>query len=177
MNKHARRIWAGLAAALALCAAALAQAPDASAPLTTLIIVRHAEREASTAPESQLTGKGWERSRELARVLKEAGITRVLVSEYIRTQQTAEAVAAELKIKPEIVAVQTGVDVLLERIRELRGEKVLVISHTGRIESLLEKLTGEKFPPMADSSYDSLFVLAVPVSGPARVLTLKYGAH
>jgi broad specificity phosphatase PhoE len=148
-----------------------------AAQLTTILLVRHAERGPDEGIESPITGKGRERAQELARVCKDAGITQILVSEFIRTRQTAEPLAAELKIQPETVPVQKGIQALAKRIGELHGKTILVVSHGGRIEPLIEQLGGGKIPQLQSGEYDNLFVLTLSESGAAKLLTLKYGTH
>lgn len=151
-------------------------AQTATPALTTVIIVRHGERGPDQGTETPINEKGQERAEELARVLADAGITRIIVSEYIRTRQTAAPLAAALKIGPEAVPVRDGVDALAARIGELKGETVLVISHHGRIEPLIEKLGGGKVT-LTDASYDNIFLLTLPAGGPPRLVTVKYGAR
>ncbi|HEX9761113.1 MAG TPA: phosphoglycerate mutase family protein [Candidatus Acidoferrales bacterium] len=151
-------------------------AQQASSSLTTIIIVRHAERGPDQGVNTPITEKGRERAAELARVLKDAGIQRIIVSEYIRTRQTVEPLATALGIEPEAVPVARNVDALAARLGELKGETVLVISHHGRIEPLVEKLGGGKVT-LTDASYDNIFILTLPASGPPRLVTVKYGAR
>jgi broad specificity phosphatase PhoE len=150
---------------------------SAAPPLTTVIVVRHAERGPDEGPLSPITEKGRERANELARVLEESGINRILVSEFLRTQQTVEPLAQRLKLQPEIVPQQKGTDALAARIRESAGQTILVSSHRSRIEPLLERLGAGKMDPIPDPEYDNLFVLTLPGAGPAKLVTLKYGAR
>lgn len=150
--------------------------PHGEGKLTTLLIVRHAERGPDEGISSPITDKGRERAEELARVVKDAGITRILVSEFIRTKQTAEPVAKALQLEPETVPVQSGVDALVKRARELSGETVLIASHAGRVEPLIEQLGGGTIPRLGSAEYDNLFVLTIPPSGPPKLVRLRYGA-
>lgn len=178
LGRNARRVilFLGLAVlALGVCVAA--QQPSSPAKLTTVILVRHAERGPDEGISSPITEKGRERAQELARVLKDSGITRICVSEFIRTRQTVEPLAKLLKLEPETVPQQKGIDELAARIRKSKGETILVSSHRGRVEPLIEKLGGGKMVALGDAEYDNLLVLTIPESGAPKLVRLRYGAH
>src|SRR5262245_48983252 len=66
--------------------------PLSPASATTVYIVRHAEKQ-GVAADAPLSEAGRTRAKQLAHVLKEAGINVILVTEYQRTQQTAKPLA------------------------------------------------------------------------------------
>ena len=175
MSRCVRFSFALVLAFLGLSAPGAAQQPAASG-LTTVILVRHAERGPDEGLNSPILEKGRVRAEALARALKDSGITAIIVSEYIRTRQTAEPLARLLKLEPETVPQQKGVDALEAAIRAHRGQTILVCSHRGRIEPLVEKLGG-KMTPIPDPDYDHLYILTLPDSGTARLLVLQYEAH
>ena len=62
-----------------------------SRPVTTVILVRHAEKKIE--PNNQdpdLTPEGVERAQEIARMFGEAGINAIYATQYKRTQQTVK---------------------------------------------------------------------------------------
>src|SRR3990172_10886646 len=61
----------------------------------TVFVVRHAEK-GPESPDPALTPAGQERARALARVLADASVLAVFVTEFKRTQETAEPLAAAL---------------------------------------------------------------------------------
>src|SRR5687767_8506266 len=85
-----------LALALALLATTLTAAPN---PVTTVILVRHAEK-ASQEDASPLTPAGTERAKELARVLTAVKIDAIYMTQFRRVQDTAAPVAQALGITP-----------------------------------------------------------------------------
>ncbi|MFI5075863.1 MAG: histidine phosphatase family protein, partial [Vicinamibacteria bacterium] len=79
----------GPAVALLLTAAPYAAAQQA------VIVVRHAEK-ADQTPDSALSPKGQVRAKALADLLRGAGVTHVITSEYLRTRETAAPLATAL---------------------------------------------------------------------------------
>ena len=62
-----------------------------SRPVTTVILVRHAEKKIEPAnPDPDLAPEGVERAQEIARVFGDAGINAIYATQYKRTQQTVK---------------------------------------------------------------------------------------
>ncbi|MEK7249295.1 MAG: histidine phosphatase family protein, partial [Bacteroidota bacterium] len=66
-------------------------------PVTTIILVRHAERLNDTDTTS-ISEVGIQRAQALAHVVSAAGVSKIYVSEKVRTQQTAATTAIALSI-------------------------------------------------------------------------------
>jgi len=144
-------------------------------PAATIILVRHAERSTAMSADALLSSAGEERARQLAQVLKDAGIQRIYVTEVRRTQQTAEPIAVRLHLTPVVIA-QKDIDKLVGELMKLgENETVLVVGHTNTIPPIIERLGAGKAPPMADTEYDRLTVVFTPSGGKAHVVTLRYG--
>src|SRR4029453_9075189 len=68
-----------------------------SRPVTTIILVRHAEKNIEpNNPNPNLSPAGQARAQELVRVLGNAGITAIYATQFVRTQQTAQPLATHL---------------------------------------------------------------------------------
>src|SRR5205807_10578976 len=65
--------------------------------------VRHAEKMASLCRDADLSPAGRARADSLAKILKDSGITSILVSDLHRTQQTAAPLSRILGLEPVIV--------------------------------------------------------------------------
>jgi phosphohistidine phosphatase SixA len=145
------------------------------APAATIILVRHAERNAGMTPDVLLSPRGEERARELARVLKDANIRAVFATEVRRTQQTAEPTAKEFHLQPTVIPAK-DVDTLVSRLQALPDdETVLVVGHANTVPLIVERLGGT-VPAMSDTEYDRLVVAATKRPGKPAILTLRYGA-
>lgn len=140
----------------------------------TIILVRHAERSSAMSSDVPLSAAGEERAKALAQMLRDAGIEHIFVTQLRRTQQTAAPLAAQLHLKPVVIAEQ-DTDALLRRLRALgENETALVVGHSETVPLIVEQLSGEKMAPMGDGEYDRLIVLVTGKSQ-AAVVRLRYG--
>jgi phosphohistidine phosphatase SixA len=138
----------------------------------TIIVVRHAERNAGMTPDVLLSPKGEERAKQLAAMLKDANIHACYATEVKRTQQTAEPTAEQFHLKTTIVTAQ-DVDGLLTILRGLPDDvTVLVVGNTTTVPLIVEKLGGH-VAPLADTEYDRLIIVVTGKSKPT-VVTLRY---
>ncbi len=85
----------------AAMAVLLTIALDASAQ-QAVIVVRHAEK-ADQTPDTALSAQGKARAKSLADLLRGAGVTHIITSEYLRTRDTAAPLAAALGLTIEQV--------------------------------------------------------------------------
>jgi broad specificity phosphatase PhoE len=145
-----------------------------SAPAATIIVVRHAERNAGMTADVLLNPAGEARARELARVLKDAKIGAIFTTEVRRTQQTAEPTAAQFHLQPVVIAAK-DVDALVARLQALPDEEtVLVVGHSNTVPLVVEKLGGS-VPALGDAEYDRMVVVVTKGRGKPAVVTLRYG--
>jgi phosphohistidine phosphatase SixA len=141
-----------------------------------IYLVRHAEKESGNDPV--LTTDGKQRSGDLFRVLKNKKLQRIYVTQFRRTQMTADSLRIKLNIDTvRYVADTTGVS-LLEQLAAHKdfGKTILVIGHSNTIPILIKKLgVTQPIKPIADNEFDNLFKVKYR-KGKAQLSTLKYGA-
>lgn len=144
------------------------------APLTTVVLVRHAEKEEGDDPG--LTPGGRDRAAALAHVLSEGRVDAIYASQFRRTQETAEVVAAAVGLGVEIVDAR-DIEGLAHRLRsDHAGQTVLVVSHSNIIPEVILALGGDA-GGIPEEEYDDLFVVLLDDAGSAAsVLHLNYGA-
>ena len=147
-----------------------------SRPVTTVILVRHAEKKIE--PNNQdpdLAPEGVERAQEIARVFGEAGINAIYATQYKRTQQTVKPLADRTGVDVNLLdASQT--DELINRIHAAnRGQTVFVAGHNNTVPAIVSTLSGETFPVIPESEYNNLYIVTIYRFGKAKVLKLKYG--
>jgi phosphohistidine phosphatase SixA len=143
-------------------------------PVRTVILVRHAERAGGMGADAGISEAGRCRSEVLARMLADAGVKRIYVSEVARTGQTAEPLASKLHIRPEAVPAK-DIEGLLAKLRaEAPGEVVLVVGHSSTLPEIIQRLGGGSVLPIGDSEYDRLYVVSLTNSNRATVVALRY---
>jgi broad specificity phosphatase PhoE len=169
-------VWlAALAAALVV---ALAIWIFASASTTTILVMRHAEKAALPAEDPPLSLAGEGRAQELAHVLGEAPaefrIQGIFVSEFRRTQETVRPLANRLGV-PVIVVPAADISLVADRARaEYRGGRVLIVGHSNTVPEIVEKLSGEKIPAMAETEYGVVYVVSLPRFSRASVTRFDF---
>ena len=82
--------------------------------VTKIFIVRHAEKE--TGKDPLLTPAGNARAGDLMRVLQNEGVQKIYVSQYKRTQMTADSMRIQLKVNTVQYAADTLCDNLVNTI-------------------------------------------------------------
>jgi broad specificity phosphatase PhoE len=149
----------------------LAQAP------TTVILVRHAEKDVEPEGDPVLTPAGAERARILSEQLADRQVAGVIVTEYARTQLTAKPLADRLGLTPEIASAR-GRDhagAVAEIIRSrYAGRTVLVVGHSNTVPAIIAAL-GAQVEPICDGSFSNLFEVTLR-GGRAEVERRNYGA-
>ncbi len=146
---------------------------------TTVILVRHAEKEAEPAADPALTAAGRSRADALADLLKDAGITAVVSTQFQRTRLTSAPTAAEFKLTTEVVdarAPQHARAVADSVLAKHRGQTVLVVGHSNTVPAIVAALGAAQPAAICDAEYDNLYVVTVPPSGAATVVRARYGA-
>ena len=172
-------------AAVMFCQPAVAQ--DEFKPIT-VFLTRHAEREQEPRQDPPLTKDGIARSQALARLLSSAGIKAIFTSQFNRTKQTAEPLAAKLgltvtpftlKLNPSNarqIAEESTAEVT-NKILEHAGQSVLVVGHSNSIPDVIKMLGGDIVPTIDEQKFDNLFIVTVYAKGKAKVVQMKYGAE
>lgn len=144
--------------------------------VTTVILVRHAEKIIDpNNNDVELSPAGQARAQELVRVLGDAGVNAIYVTQYKRTQQTAKPLADKLGL-PIVQVNSKSTAELLTRIRsENRGQTVFIAGHNNTVPEIIAALGGPKYPTIPESEYDNLFIVTVYRTGAAKVVKMKYG--
>jgi len=156
-------------------ASAATPSPAADSLLTTIFLVRHAEKDTLfLGTDPPLDRAGQTRARELARVLGEAGVDAIYVTEWRRNRETAAPLAAALG---ESLQVLRGRDFVAQAkiLRAHRGETVVVIGHSDTVPMLHEALTGTPWRQYRSGEWDPILVVTLGPGGLHKTTVLKYG--
>ena len=165
--------------------AASSPSADDDFNVTTVFLVRHAEKGVNPPEDPPLSEAGSARSQALARILGKAGIKAIYTSQFLRTKLTAEPLAKlsgiasttmPLKMSasnPREVS-QESIKEMVEKIYQRPGESALVIGHSNSIPEVIRALGGDVVPKIDEKEFDDLFIVTVYAKGKAKVTHLKY---
>ena len=164
-----------LFAVLGFLKTAIAQQQPAA---TKIFIVRHAEKE--TGKDPLLTIAGYARAGDLMRALQNEGVQKIYVSQFKRTQLTADSLRIQFKIDTVHYTADTLCDNLINTIMAHGdfGKTILIIAHSNTIPQIIRKFGVKNYPygDIADTEFDNLFVITYKKEK-AKVRTMKYGAQ
>lgn len=136
----------------------------------TVVIVRHAEREANDA----LTGDGEKRAETLARLLSNPGISAIFSTNTTRTIETVNNTADRLGIRIQFYTLPLEVADLIKS--EYAGKVVLVVGHSNTVPQIIGSLGVSSAPPISDE-FNNLFIVTIRPDGIASLTHLKYDIH
>jgi 2,3-bisphosphoglycerate-dependent phosphoglycerate mutase len=151
-----------------------------TATTTTIVLVRHAEKQIGTINDAPLTPQGEIRAARLAQMFGDAEafgrVKQIYVTDTRRTQQTAAGLAQRLGVTPVIVEGKTSPSELAQRVlRENRGSLAIVVGHSNTVPQIVAELGhADTVPAIGDEEFDTMYVVTVPTIGRASVLRLKY---
>lgn len=151
---------------------------------TTVIIVRHAEKETGDKSnlDPSLSETGARRAQDLVRLAEDANVTAIYTTQFKRAKETAQPLADKLSIPITATTVNAenfnnySSEMAKEILTKYSGQTVLVISHTNTIPQLIQALGGKLPPPIDDATeFDRVFVVVVPESGAPKIIKARYG--
>ncbi|MBK7477533.1 MAG: histidine phosphatase family protein [Haliscomenobacter sp.] len=141
-------------------------------PPTTILVLRHAEAGAGDDPG--LTAAGEARAEDLAHIALQAGVSAIYATQWKRTQETAQPLAAKLR---KVIVIKNDMDVeglAGEILSQHKGQTVLVVGHQPTVPMIIRELGGKLVSPV--EGHDDLYIVTVYAPGKAHVLHLQYGA-
>jgi broad specificity phosphatase PhoE len=153
-----------------------ASAGASDSALTTVFVVRHAEKNVVFAgADPPLSDAGLRRAQALARVLGEAGVKAILSTDFVRTRDTARPLAQATGDSITIVSEDDPGRLAGDVWRRYRGEAVLIIGHSDTVPSIVRSLTGVEVPAYREGEFDRLYVIIRHGLEAPHLLRLHYG--
>ncbi len=147
-----------------------------SRPVTTVILVRHAEKKIEPSnPDPDLAPEGVERAQEIARVFADAHINAIYATQYKRTQQTVKPLSDRIGVPVTLLDSKQTNDLLRQIQTTHRDQTVFVAGHNNTVPAIVSELSGETYPTIPESEYDNLYIVTIYRFGKAKVVKLKYG--
>jgi phosphohistidine phosphatase SixA len=145
----------------------------------SIFIVRHAER-ASTERDTALSDAGFKRADCLAGTLRDAQIKSGFVTEFKRTQQTAEPELKQAGVTAKVVPAADVAQTAAQAKKAAVAANVLIVGHSNTVPQIVQSLTGDAKPGqaptanMSDSEYDRLTIIQFSGDAKPQVTTLHY---
>ncbi len=156
-------------------------------PMTTVLLVRHAEKSATPPQDPPLNTAGEARAQTLVHIAGDTDVTAVYATQFLRTQQTVKPLANHLGL-PIIQVNATDVEGLVDQVlSDYGGAIVLIAGHSNTVPQIVEELRADSLCPdmfelnpaneclIPGDQYDNLFIVTVPRFGKAKAVRLKYG--
>lgn len=146
-------------------------------PYTTVVTVRHAEKQTGVS-DPGLTPAGQQRARALRDHLASVDIVAVYSTSYRRTRATAAPLARELGVPIETYG---SAQEIAARVRaQHQGEAVLVVGHSNTIGSIIDAFGADRPAAVSgtipENDYDNMVTIIINGRGNAGAVHTTYGA-
>lgn len=159
------RIATGLLLLLASLQTAYAQ--------RAIVLVRHAEK-ADESKDALLSPAGKARAARLSEMLASLDVRAIFVSEFKRTQETAQPLAQRLGITSTVVSAGER-PALRAKLSALPATDVaVVVWHSDTLPLLIKELGASQPEPIASADYGNVFIVVPQRSGPSVLLRLRF---
>lgn len=153
------------------------------AAMTTVFVVRHAEKAVDGTKDPALSAAGVAHAARYASLFasgsgaggeasdrdSEEGtgpargprLAAIYATEFKRTRQTAEAVARPLGLQVQALPAKDSAELVRHIKRYHRGSSVLVVGHSNTVPDVIQALGGRQVAPIDDADYSRLYVVSV----------------
>ncbi|MCB1054306.1 MAG: histidine phosphatase family protein [Acidobacteria bacterium] len=132
--------------------------PEPPLEVSTIFLVRHAEKATEPKEDPPLTAVGRCRAEALAELLADAGIHRLFSTETRRTLETVRPLAVRLHQEVE-TRPPADLDGLVRALTRVPGEVELVVGHSNTLGPMIEQLGAPPIAPIADGEYGGIYVV------------------
>ncbi len=156
-----------------LCGCTGTQKDSTPQPVTTVILIRHVERDNFFI----VTPAGHQRAKALIAAVTEMNITAIYSPDLERNLDTVRPLAKHLNIAITLVPrfnEKTIDEIVSDIISKHRRETVLIVGNgSGNLRILHQKLGGKGEGPY---QYGEMFLYTIPDQGPIEVKKSRYGS-
>ena len=147
---------------------------------TTVIFIRHAEKDLTQVDNPGLSDQGRVRVAELTRQLIDAdvvaGIDAIYSTSYRRNTETVQPLAKILNLEINYYNPTENEEVLENILNNHKGKIILVVAHSNTVPILIADLGASKnVPPIAEHEYDNIYIVSIPWFGKTKTIRLRYG--
>ena len=147
---------------------------------TTVIVIRHAEKDVNVSPaDPPLSAAGEARAELLAQMFGDAKalghVDAIYVSPALRSRLTAAPLAARLGISETVAPADDPRSLARRVVREHGGGRVLIVGHSDTVPQIVAALSANpRIPEIGAQEYGTMYIVSVPRFGHANLLRLNY---
>lgn len=139
---------------------------------TTVILIRHAEK-VDDSRDPELSAAGKERAQLLSEMLADAGVTKIVSTDYIRTRDTVRPLADALDLAIDSYDPRDLPGTAAE-LKEWGGTTV-VSGHSNTTPALVQALGGDPQGPIDESEYDRMYIVHIDGDGAVTTTLIRFG--
>jgi broad specificity phosphatase PhoE len=141
--------------------AAAVVTPVAPGPVTTIIVVRHAEKDPAGGNDPALSAEGTARAERLSASFPGVVPDSFYSTNYIRTKSTLAPWATQVQKSIQMYDAN-ALPQFAELLKKQPGKTIVVAGHSNTVPPLVNYLIGEnKYSNLQDSEYDKIFVVTL----------------
>jgi len=138
----------------------------------TIILLRHAEK-LSEGKDPELSAKGLDFAKRLAKIFAENKINAAYTTHYKRTMETIAPLAAIGRLK-YILYDPAKIDQLVETLHAKGGQTILIVGHSNTIDVLHNTLSNDKkIQPLGEQEYRKVFIITYYPGDPSKSTSIK----
>lgn len=143
--------------------------------LTTVILIRHAEKLANGSKNSELSEAGKKRALLFADIMAKTKVDAVYSTDFKRTENTVVPLAKAQNLS--VLKYEGGnlkeIDDLLSK---WKGGTIVICGHSNTTPSIVNHLTGNKdeYKSFEDIDYGNLIIVTLADKGAAKIIWLRY---
>lgn len=145
-------------------------------------LVRHAEKQDPADNDTPISAIGRDRAEALKNTLINRNINHIIVSQYLRTKQTAMPLSVAIHINETEIALDNNhvnANVALVKTSLNQFNNSLVVGHTDNIPAIIRSITG-KIVSIPSDDFDNLFIITIKdyfFYKKIRLTKTTYGRH
>lgn len=161
--------------ALALSTASWAQEQNKENELTTIILVRHAEKSTEGGGDPNLTPAGEIRAKALSELLQNTDIDIIFSTPFKRTKQTIKPLAESNSLTIQEYN-PFKIEEVMDVIKDNYGKTMVFSGHSNTTPILVNKIAGvSNYKQLHESDYDNLYIITISEVGAGSIIELQYG--
>jgi broad specificity phosphatase PhoE len=128
---------------------------------TTIIVMRHAEKENGNDPDPELSPEGKKRAAQLASLFKDIPVTRILATPYKRTRNTLSNLASDKGVMIEAYE-PSKISELASSLKQLSGQTIVIAGHSNTAPDLVNQLLNEKkYPSLSEDEFGKIWIVTL----------------